>query len=579
VLVGVAAYARWWAPRSTLDRLRADALATLGYVANWRFAFSGQSYFDTQIVPSPLRHAWSLAVEEQFYLLFPLLALACFATRRPRRTLAVVAASGALLSALLMAGLVDEHNPSVVYYGTHTRAQALLVGVWLAAIAPGVPALATRLRVRAAWHAVGAASLVALGAACFAIDEGDALMYRGGYLAVAAVVAVLIASSVRPGPIRGVLSVAPLRWIGQRSYGLYLWHFPAIVALEPARTGLEGVRLAGLRLAVTIAGAALSYRLVEVPILTGRLPRLRFASVSFAGAAALVAGFVLATTGGTAPPPALAGVPGDARPLLVVEAPGTTATTGTAGPTATGATGVTATTGAVQLFTPRTVAVVGDSVAASAMPGMRAAAETRGLTLISFVVPGCGVATAEVVDDLDRLIEWSPNCPGVMSDGTHTLVRDHDPDVIVWWSSWETANRRVDGRVLEAGSPGWIADLDAALEAAWQRLAAGGARIVVVDTTPRAASPVAEADRDREGRNAALRARLAALAQRHAGSTWLVRFSDVLCPDGPPCPREIAGTVPRPDDGGHFTEDTAGWAAEQLWPLLVAAWEQPATGA
>ncbi len=569
VLVAIAAYARWWAPRSTLDRLRVDALATLGYVANWRFALSGQSYFDSQTVPSPLRHAWSLAVEEQFYVLFPLLALACFATRRPARTLALVAGTGAVVSAALMALLVDRVDPSIVYYGTHTRAQSLLVGVLLACL----PSIATgntkRRSASARWLQTGGVlALVAILVACFAIDDADAFMYQGGYLAVAIAVGVLVGASVQSGPLKLALSVRPLHWIGQRSYGLYLWHFPAIVALEPARTGLDGWRLAALRLAVTAVGAAASYRFVEQPVRRGALPRLRFASVSFAGAAAAVVVFALATAGGTPPPPALIGAPGEARPEVVVSEtpPRAGAPDSVRTPTARTA------PAPVAEFAPQTVAIVGDSVAASALSGMREEAAVRGVSLISFVVPGCGVATAEVVDDEGRLIEWSPDCPPVMSDGSHEIVREHDPDVVVWWSSWETADRRVDDKVLEAGSPAWEADLDASLEAAWQRLAVGGARIVIVDTTPRAASPVAEADRDREGRNAALRARLAALVQRHAPQTALVRFSDVLCPSGPPCPREIDGTVPRPDDGGHFTDTTAPWAAQRLWPLLIDAW-------
>ncbi len=561
VLVAVAAYAQWWAPTTTLDRLRTDAWAAILYVANWRFALSEQSYFDSQSVLSPLRHTWSLAVEEQFYILFPLLAIACCRGRHPARTLGIVSAVGAIASALMMALFVDATDPSFVYYATHTRAQGLLVGVVLACWSSSVEPTGRVARDRAL-QGIGTVGLGTVLAAVYFVDEANDLMYQGGYLLAAVAVAAVVGASVRPGRLQRVLSVAPLRWIGQRSYGAYLWHWPAIVALEPARTGLDGWRLAAVRIVATLVATEISWRLIETPIRTGALPRWRFGRVSIATTLLLVPALFVTTLGVTTPafeanagPPSVGSQVAQPEVLLAAainDPPPTVANT----------------------FEPRTIAVIGDSVPASAMAGFEAEATAHGTGLISFVVPGCGLAIGLVSDDDGNPISWTEDCAAVVRDGLAKMITDHDPDLVVWWSGWETADRIVDGEHVSAGTREWSEDLDAAFEDRWNIVTSNGARVVLVDTTPNAASPVGEANRDPDGAIAALRVRLHDFAARHPGRAAVVEFSSVLCPDGVPCPREIDDVVPRPDDGGHFTDKTATWAIARLWPLCEAAWRQ-----
>ncbi|MGD0765697.1 MAG: acyltransferase, partial [Dehalococcoidia bacterium] len=134
MLIGVAIYAVFMASPLELDKIRGDALATIAYVANWRPIFTGASYFDRFSIPSPLNHTWSLAIEEQYYLIWPLLLLFLLRVRRltPNALLAVTLAMAAA-SAILMGALFQPgHDPSLVYYGTDTRAQSLLVGAALA---------------------------------------------------------------------------------------------------------------------------------------------------------------------------------------------------------------------------------------------------------------------------------------------------------------------------------------------------------------------------------------------------------------------------------------------------------------
>ena len=313
VLLGIAALIAFVTPVTERASVRGDALATIGYAANWRFVFAGKGYFDQFADPSPLLHMWSLAVEEQFYLVWPLVAVGVFIVSRRRagaygrsrgtRNLAVVAAVGAVASAGLMAWpSFRGAEPSRLYYGTDTRAQALLVG---AALAAARPAAAWGLG-RRAGAALQAAGFAAAGLIVFwwhVVDGQSDWLYRGGFFAVAVGVVVVIAAVVEvpSGPLAGPSSFPPLRYVGQISYGLYLWHWPVFLYLTNARTGMTGTALLMLRLVTTVAIAAASYHFVEDPIRRKRL-RLPRPAVAVPATAMSVAGIlVVATTGPAAP--------------------------------------------------------------------------------------------------------------------------------------------------------------------------------------------------------------------------------------------------------------------------------------
>jgi peptidoglycan/LPS O-acetylase OafA/YrhL len=297
VLVGVAAYAAFVAEPSTLASLRGDALAAIGYAANWRFVLSGQSYFEQFASPSPLRHMWSLAIEEQFYLLWPFIVWV-LARWRPRlRFLTRAFVAGALASALLMAVLYRAgDDPSRVYYGTDTRVQSLFVGAALAALLLRLRTRRGRPSPSAPWVRAGVLGAGVLMAFLVAGSDHAAWMYRGGYLVVALAVAAVIAAAVQPrrNLVRSALSWAPLRGVGKVSYGLYLWHWPVYLTITDARTGLSGTTLLVLRLAATGAVALGSYFLVEMPVRRGAWPRSTRRSVvaAFAGAGVLALTFL-----------------------------------------------------------------------------------------------------------------------------------------------------------------------------------------------------------------------------------------------------------------------------------------------
>src|SRR5215211_3697054 len=275
-------------------RLRGDVLAAFGYVTNWYLIFGHVSYFEAVGRPSLLQHLWSLAVEEQFYLLWPpvlALVLAIGASRLRRRRALAGAVASAVAMALLYAPGVD---PSRIYYGTDTRSTGLLCGAAVAFLwlpddkyRPSETRhhrleLATRGRFRRRWgwtaplllDVVGFAALGALVWFCLNLGEFRPLLYEGGFALVALATVVTIMAVVHPYSFMGarVLGSAPLRWIGVRSYGIYLWHWPVFMVTRPdLDVPIEGLPLLALRLSVTVLLADLSYRFVETPIRRGAL--------------------------------------------------------------------------------------------------------------------------------------------------------------------------------------------------------------------------------------------------------------------------------------------------------------------
>ena len=252
LLLGVALYDVFLVVPGTYTHLRWDAISTLFYFANWHFIAVGSSYFGQTGATSPLTHTWSLAIEEQFYLVWPLIVLAVFKLWRSKLVLLFVSVAGALASAIEMAVLYSPAEVNRVYYGTDTRAQCLLVGAALAVAlslwsdhrrgdrysSARIPGRPPRRDGESAWTvavaggraalAVGLAGVVGSLLLWTLISYNDAIAFRGGFLmaalATAAILISVVGPSVRSWP--RILSFAPLRFVGRISYGLYLWHIP-----------------------------------------------------------------------------------------------------------------------------------------------------------------------------------------------------------------------------------------------------------------------------------------------------------------------------------------------------------------
>lgn len=273
VIIGALAFSVVFLPEEVAS-LRSDALAAFGYSTNWYLIFSNKSYFEMAGRPSMLRHLWSLAVEEQFYVFWPL-AFTLAMRRWRERSVLIGVVVVALASAILMGVLYQpDIDPSRVYYGTDTRAAGILIGVALAFVwAPGRSGdRSTRLLL----ELIGFAALAALLVCCLVITEFDPFLYRGGFAVVALSTTILVAAAVHPKSriLQAILGFPALRWVGLRSYGIYLWHWPVFVLTRPQLdTPLDGLPLLALRFALTLILAELSFRLVETPVRSGALER------------------------------------------------------------------------------------------------------------------------------------------------------------------------------------------------------------------------------------------------------------------------------------------------------------------
>ena len=281
LMLAVVAVAAAFFYRDAAPGVRADGLASLFYVTNWWYIVADASYFEAIGRPPLLKHLWSLAVEEQFYLVWPAITLLLLKWRG-RRAVLIVAVVGALASTLWMAilaisnGYPELADPSRAYFGSDSHIMGLLLGAALAVVwRPG--RLSTRLApgAQAAVTAIGFAALAAIIWTFWQVGEYSSFLYRGGFLLLSAVVCILIMAASHPGaPFGRWLGTQPWRYIGQRSYGLYLWHWPVFMVLRPGLdTPLDGIANFILRIGITFGLAELSYRYVEMPIRRGAIKR------------------------------------------------------------------------------------------------------------------------------------------------------------------------------------------------------------------------------------------------------------------------------------------------------------------
>jgi peptidoglycan/LPS O-acetylase OafA/YrhL len=279
MLAVVTAWATVASP-SRLAALRGAVAAAATYSSNWYYIATHSSYFARFAPPGPLDHLWSLAVEEQFYLVWPWLLLAGVCCLRSRRagavrwlalpTLALAAGSAVLMLMLYHPG----YDPTRVYEGSDTRACGLLVGAALAMVWPSRRETGPARWARIGLDGAGIAGLAVVGLMIWRVGQYSSFTYQGGLVVLSVATAGVLAAAACPGSLVGAaLGWRPLRWIGVRSYGIYLWHFPVIVLTTPANAP-EDLPRAAVQVAASIGLAALSWRFVEEPIRHGALARV-----------------------------------------------------------------------------------------------------------------------------------------------------------------------------------------------------------------------------------------------------------------------------------------------------------------
>ena len=267
--------------QDALSAFRQDALATVFYVNNWWYVLVDQSYFQSMGRPPLLKHLWSLSVEEQFYLIWPAIALLLVRSGgRPlvRRIALVLAAASTVWMAVISIrnGYPVDADPSRAYFGTDSHSMGLLVGAALATVwRPGHLSAQIPRGTRTIVTGTGIVALAVIISFYAFVGEFTPWLYRGGFLALAFFTTVLIAAVTHPASFLGpALGVGVLRYLGRRSYGIYLWHWPIFMVTRPGIDveWSEPVAFV-IRMGLTLGVAELSYRLVEMPIRRGALGR------------------------------------------------------------------------------------------------------------------------------------------------------------------------------------------------------------------------------------------------------------------------------------------------------------------
>ncbi len=577
VLLFVAGYAALIAPAGTYPTLRTDSLFTLFYTANWHFIFSGANYFNATGPPSPLTHTWSLAVEEQFYLVWPLVVLGLLTAfrRRPVRALRVLLAVsllGALASAIEMGALWDGTNETRLYYGTDTHAQCLLAGAALAvlvilasrararrlglaerAVTAGAPWAATSIRSRRVLAGAGVGGVV-VTALLWTNANGDQWwLYHGGFLlAAGATVAVLAASVLDPkGAVARLLALGPLRYLGRISYGMYLWHFPLFLWLDHARTGLTTWPLFGLRVGVTVVVASASFYVVERPIRERRYLGDRRALIFGPLAVASVAGLLFV---------AIPTVPSTAQ-LAASPSPST--------PTSASPPGSPAAS---------TVLFVGDSMSETLANGVGGAVGQHfGLNVVNGGDPNCSLAMGSF-----EVQDYPPN-PGAPACNPSSgqapwpvvwghLVRRNRPDVSVFVARLDIVNRLFHGHWVHIGNAAYDAYLRRRMRLAVHVLTSEGGKVILLtspyyDTGEQPdGAPWPE---DNPARVRRYNAMLYQVARSDPHKVFVVDLNKIADPKGH-FQEYIDGVEVRYTDGIHWTYQGDCWLAPRLLPLVAA---------
>jgi peptidoglycan/LPS O-acetylase OafA/YrhL len=538
--------------------LRGDAIAAALWAGNWRWALQGTNYFAQGVTPSPLQHTWSLAVEEQFYVVWPLLLLACRATKR--RRLLVLSLAGVAASAVATYLLAGAASPGRVYFGTDTRAQELLAGAALAALlAPTWRSRGTDPLARRSPQAAARGPLPLLlsvcGLAALAViattADGAPSEFRYGLLLLAAVASAALVGGVvldSGHPVARLLSTRLLVGIGRISYGLYLWHWPVYLVLDGERTGLHGYVLAALRVAVTGALAGASFVLIERPARRLRVRPLRVLPAAAAGVAAVLVVAVF-----TAP----AGVPQiEVAPASPSAFPAPLPLPTKPMPRSFGVAPVT-----VSRHGPLTVDVFGDSISltlALYMPPV------PGIRFTDHSVLGCGIVTADPYRFQGKQYRGNPACDAWPRRWLRQLRADRPEEVLLLVGRWETMDRFYQGRWQHLGDPAFDSYMAGLLGRAITLLGSTGATVVV------ATEPYNRGGEQQDGslfpeddpsRVTYWNWLVHAVAAAHPG-TRVLDLNRELCPGGS-FTWTVDGVQVR-SDGVHLTQAGVEWLAPWL---------------
>ena len=583
MLLFVAFFAAIIVPKGTYGALRLDALSTLLYVSNWHFILINSNYFaENSATASPLLHTWSLAVEEQFYLIWPLVVLGVLHFTRNLKVLFGLCVAAAIASAIWMYRVYDGGlNTNRAYLGTDTRSQCLFIGC---AIAVGLVLLSQRSHERGRlakgelWRPTTNAGLAVCGVLGIAGAVGavsiwllttslSSFPYSGGFFLLGlSVGGVIVAAVAAPRSIvPRFLALAPIRYVGRISYGLYIWHWPIFIWLNHERVGLFGWQLFIVRAAVTFAVSVVSFHLIERPIRMGTfVSQWRAWLVVPAGVGAVIVALVAATT----TTPATAGIP-----EIGIGTNGATTTTSPGAPT---------------FAQPVRVLLFGDSVALTLGIGLSYSVDQDkyGYVLSDKGILGCGVVDGPEVDLLGAHDTTPSACNGSpLTPGEPEVdqpwpyqwldaMNEVKPNVVALLAGrWEVADRLYQGQWTNILNPVFADYVKQQLNRASQVVTATGARMVFLTAPctnegeqPDGAPWPEDSSKRLEIYNQLVRQ----VAAEHPTTDSVVDLFAATCPGGRYA-TTIHGVAVRRSDGVHFTIAGGEYLAPLIMPPIVAA--------
>jgi peptidoglycan/LPS O-acetylase OafA/YrhL len=543
-----------------------DARWASFFLINVHFASTGTNYLASQLPPSVLQNFWSLAVEEQFYLVYPtiFLVVAALSIRLSLRRRLAVVLGAAVLGSFVLSVVQTSSNQTAAYFSTLPRVWELALGGLVAVATTSLRRVPASLAAALSWGGLG---LILVAAVSFS----SSTPYPGSAVALPVLGAALVIAGGVAQPRYGaefVLGLRPCQWVGLISYSLYLWHWPVLtIAAEHRASGSLSVWNALGWEFVSAVLAVLTYRLLENPIRHNRYLLSRpWASLALGGCL-IVSSFAVAT------------VELHAHPSEALATPGLAGLTTDAGCPSPTQQELRSLEGPDHRASHRIVArilVVGDSTVCTMLPGLEAVAAPAGVAIEDGTVLGCGVVSGEVAPEIDGEVvfptteETTRLCQQRAVAAEEHALHSGPPNVVVWGSVFERSPLVVGSgshkRVVDPGSQQWYTVLTQRMDARLRQFTAMGATVVLLTEPPFVNLGTSSGPTPRD----ASFERLNAFLTRIASQTPHVRTVDLatrVCPSGPPCPILVNNVWVR-GDGAHYTTEGSLWVARWLMPQL-----------
>jgi peptidoglycan/LPS O-acetylase OafA/YrhL len=562
VLVATVAAAYLALNRFAAHATGVDGVWTSVFLANAHFAADSANYLASTRPPSPLQNYWSLAVEEQFYLVYPalFLCLARFGRQRSMRRRIGAFLVVAIVASFTLSVLQTSSDQAVAYFSPLTRTWELALG-GLIAVATGIlrrtPSIAAMV---ASWTGL---VMILVAASLFS----QSTPYPGSAVALPVVgtALVLIGGVARPtmGAER-VLSNRSLQFLGLLSYSLYLWHWPILaIATQRSASGSLPVPMRLLLVAISLGLALATFRLLEDPVRHLRFLVSRRWSSAALGLVLVGVGVVASST--------VADASTTSDPNIDVAAGNRCQEPSAALVSSLRASFGTNSDQSLSAATHKTqtVLVVGDSAACTLLPGLEAVAPRYGMSIENGAVIGCGVVSGETAPVYEFGVDvtaYTRNCEQTAITVEDRAVRKHAPDIVIWYSNWERKPLVAHHDVLTPGSSAWAHLLTTRMSDRVERFAQMGARTVLLDPPPFVVRLGATPDPS-FGQLDALDRRF---ASQYRNEVRHLDLSSFVCPGGEPCPYAVRGIVYR-GEGEHYSPVASLSVAQWLIPAVIKA--------